>query len=290
MNEYVILTDSSCDLPSDLINKMNLEVLPLSILVGEKQYKNYADERDIKFKEVYSILRDKQAVKTAAVNVDDFENKIEDIIKAGKDVLYLGFSAALSSTYDNGALAIKNLQKKYPERTLLEVNTRCASLGQGLIVYLANEEQKKGKSIQEVKEFVENTKLNLCHWFTVEDLYHLKRGGRVSSATAVIGSMLNIKPVMHMDDEGRLINVTKVRGRKTSIDALFNKAKETAINPETQTMFISHGDCVEDAEYLAKRLKKELGVKDVVINYVGPVIGTHSGPGTLALFFIGEQR
>ena len=185
---------------------------------------------------------------------------------------------------------MRNLQAKYPDRKLLHVNTRCASLGQGLIVYLANLEKENGKSIEDVKKLVEDTVPHLCHWFTVDDLYHLKRGGRVSGATAVIGSMLNIKPVMHMDDEGRLINVTKARGRKAAIDALFNKAKETAIDPSNQTMFISHGDCIEDAIYLSQRVKKELGVKDVVINYVGPVIGAHSGPGTLAFFFVGEHR
>lgn len=290
MNDYIILTDSSCDLPDNLIKEMKIEVLPLSILANNNQYKNYADERDIKFKDVYKILRDKQSVSTSAVNVGDFEDEIEKLVVKGNDVLYLGFSAALSCTYDNGVIAMRNLQAKYPDRKLLHVNTRCASLGQGLIVYLANLEKENGKSIEDVKKLVEDTVPHLCHWFTVDDLYHLKRGGRVSGATAVIGSMLNIKPVMHMDDEGRLINVTKARGRKAAIDALFNKAKETAIDPSNQTMFISHGDCIEDAIYLSQRVKKELGVKDVVINYVGPVIGAHSGPGTLAFFFVGEHR
>lgn len=290
MNEYVIVTDSSCDLSMDLVKQMDLEVLQLSILIGNKQYKNYADEREITFAEVYKHLRNEAAVKTAAVNVEDFTSRIGKILDRGLDVLYLGFSSALSSTYDNGVMAAKSLRESYPDRKLITVDTRSASLGEGMLVHLAFLEKQKGKTMEEVARFVEDTKFHLCHWFTVEDLHHLKRGGRVSSATAVIGSMLSIKPIMHMNNEGKLVNVGKVRGRQRSIDELFNKAKQSAVNPSQQTMFISHGDCEEDAKYLSKRLREELKVVGVIYNFVGPVIGAHSGPGTLALFFVGDKR
>lgn len=290
MREYIIMTDSSCDLPLEIVNDLEISVLPLSLVIDDKKYYNYLDERDITFSEFYKLMRNKKTSKTSAVNPSDFVNEMEKFLKQGKDILYLGFSSGLSCTYNNANTAADQLLKIYPDRKIYTVDTLCASLGQGLLVYLTAMEKQKGKSIEELRDFAENIKLKVCHWFTVEDLYHLKRGGRISSSTAVIGSMLGIKPILHVDNMGKLINVGKVRGRKASINELFNKVKENAIIPSQQTVFISHGDCLDDANYLADLLKKELNVKEVIINYVGPVIGTHSGPGTMAIFFLGNKR
>ena len=229
-------------------------------------------------------------ITTSAIAMDRFISEVEPVLAEGKDVLYLGFSSGLSSTYSAGFVGAQELSEKYPDRKIYSVDTLAASMGQGLLVWYAANMQKDGKSIEEVRDFVENNKMKLAHWFTVNDLFFLKRGGRVSAATALVGTMLNIKPVMHVDDEGHLIKVTTARGRKNAVNSLFEKAKESAINAAEQTMFISHGDCIDDAKYLAARLKDELGVKNVIISYVGPVIGAHSGPGTLALFFIGTNR
>ena len=287
MNKYVIITDSSSDLCKEILCDPDLAMIQLDVLVeGEEPKANC----DIDTKEFYNKLRGKKSATTSAVNIDAFLAVFEPYLKDGTDVLYLGFSSGLSGTYNAGLVAAKELAEKYPERKIYAVDTLAASLGQGLLVDYAVKLKNDGADIETVRDFVEENKLKLCHWFTVDDLFFLKRGGRVSAATAVVGSMLSIKPVLHVDDMGRLINVGKARGRKAAIDALFEKMKETAIDPENQTVFISHGDAIEDAEYLAGRIREELGVKEIKIGYVGPVIGAHAGPGVLALFFIGSER
>lgn len=289
MSQYRIMTDSSCDLPAALAAELELTVLPLTVTIDEKSYTNYLDEREITFKDCYAALRDGREAKTAAANVDSFEQAMEPILQAGEDILYLGFSSALSSTYNAGALAAEQLAEKYPDRKILTVDTLSASMGQGLLVYLTVQQKRAGATIEEARDFAEKNKFHLCHWFTVDDLHHLRRGGRVSATSAVLGTVLNIKPVLHMDNEGRLIFMEKVRGRRASIKRMLEKMRETAIEPEKQIVFMSHGDCIEDAEYLAGRIREEWNV-EVVINYVGPVIVSHSGPGTLALFFLGTER
>lgn len=288
MNNYIILTDSGTDFTPEMIKELDVELLDLTVtLEGEEPRANSA----LDLPELYAFLREKKSASTAAVNLDTFLEVMTPHLEAGKDILYLGFSSGLSSTFASGRLAAEELSEKYPDRKILVADTLCASLGQGLLVYHAAKQRQNGASIEEVRDFVEANKLNLCHWFTIDDLFFLKRGGRVSATTAVVGTMLGIKPVMHVDNEGHLINVSKARGRRASIDALFDKAKETMIGDRSEAVvFISHGDCIEDAEYLADRIRKELGVKEVRIGYVGAVIGSHSGPGTLALFFLGSQR
>ena len=290
MSQYIIMTDSSCDLPAQLAAELELEVLPLSVLIDGKSYVNYLDERDISFADCYATLRAGKSATTSAVNVEAFVEAMERHLQAGEDILYLGFSSALSGTYNAGAVAAQQLAEKYPERKLYAVDTLSASMGQGLLVYLTVQQKRAGATIEEARDYAEAQKLHLCHWFTVDDLNHLHRGGRVSATSAVLGTVLNIKPVLHMDDEGRLIFMEKVRGRRNSIKRMLEKMRETAIEPEKQIVFMSHGDCIEDAEYLAGRIREEWNVQDVVINYVGPVIGAHSGPGTLALFFLGTHR
>ena len=290
MSDYVIMTDSSCDLPASLAEKMELTVLPLYVDVDGQKYTNYLDEREISFSEIYAKLRTKCPAKTSAVNMNDFMGPMEALLKDGKDILYIGFSSGLSGTYNAGVMAAQELSEKYPERKIYTVDSLCASLGQGLLIFHAWQEKQKGKSIEEVRDFTENTKLHLCHWFTIDDLMFLKRGGRVSGATAIVGSMLSIKPVMHVDNDGHLIKVSTARGRKASIKALADRAERLGINLKNQTIFISHGDCLDEANYLADIMRTRFGVKDVVVNYVGPVIGAHSGPGTIALFFLGTER
>lgn len=290
MGEYVILTDSSADLSAELVAELGVEVLPLSFTMEDKTYYNWPDNRDIDPGDFYARLRGGAMATTSAVNVADYTETIEPMLKAGKDVLVLAFSSGLSATCHSAQIAAEELMEQYPDRKVYVVDTLCASLGQGLLVWYAAQQKKQGKSIEEVRDWTEAHKLNLCHWFTVDDLHFLKRGGRISAATAVLGTMLSIKPVMHVDNEGHLIKVGTARGRNASLKALVDHMAETAQNPGEQVVFISHGDCLADAQKVADDVKARFGVKTVVINYVGPVIGAHSGPGTVALFFLGSVR
>lgn len=289
MKDYVIITDSSCDLPASLAEKLRIDIAMLTVSIGGDEYKNYLDEREITFGDFYKRLRSGENAVTSAANEGDFIAQFTPYLEAGKDILYIGFSSALSGTYQNGVIASEELLGKYPDRRIYCVDSKCASLGQGLLVYLTALRRENGADFDEACTFASETAPRICHWFTVDDLFFLKRGGRVSSAIAVVGSMLNTKPVLHVDDEGRLINMSTARGRKASIKALFAKVRDTSDNIAEQTVFISHGDCIDDAKYLEGMIK-ELGVKEVIINHVGPVIGAHSGPGTLAVFFLGPKR
>jgi len=222
--------------------------------------------------------------------MNQYVEAIEPLLQAGRDVLVLAFSSGLSATFQSSKLAVEELSEKYPERKLYTVDTLCASLGQGLLVWYAARMKNEGRGIGAVRDWLEENKLHLCHWFTVDDLHFLKRGGRISSATAVLGTMLSIKPVMHVDDAGHLINVGKARGRKASLTALADKVGELAEDPASQTMYISHSACLEDAQFVADEVKRRYGVKEIVINSIGPVIGAHTGPGCVALFFMGKHR
>lgn len=287
MNDYVILTDSSCDLPDDIVKKYQLEILQLDFIVeGEGSFHN--DQADIE--KVYSKLRNGANIKTSAANISQASEAIEALFNQKKDILYLGFSSGLSSTYQTVYMAGQELMEEYPERKMISVDTLAASMGQGLLVYKACQAKDSGKSLEENAQYIEEIKLKLCHWFTVDDLFFLKRGGRISGVIATVGTMLSIKPILHVDDEGHLINVSKVRGRKAAITELANRMEKLAVHPEDQDIFISHGDCIEDAEKLASIIKERFGNDRITISYVGPVIGAHSGPGTLALFFLGEHR
>lgn len=287
---YVIVTDSSCDLPAELAQELELAVLPLTLTLGGKEYANYLDGREIGFSEFYGRIRQGEVAVTAAANLEGYLSIMEPILQAGKDILLLVFSSGLSSTYQVSLLAAEELSQKYPQRKILPVDTLCASMGQGLLVYLAARQQGEGKSLQEVRDWVEKEKYHLCHWFTVDDLMYLKRGGRLNAATALVGTALGIKPVLHIDNEGHLINMGKARGRRASLTALVDKMAELAVEPQGQVAFISHGDCLEDAKAVEQMLKQRLGVKKVIISYVGPVIGAHTGPGVVALFFLGKER
>ena len=290
MNDYVLLTDSSADLSEELVKELGVEVLPLSFTMEDKTYRNWPDNREMDPEEFYRMLREGGMATTSAVNVGDYTETITPMLEEGKDVLVLAFSSGLSATCHSAQIAAQELMEQFPGRTVAVVDTLCASMGQGLLVWYAARMKQEGKSLEEVRDWVETNKLHLCHWFTVSDLHFLKRGGRISPATAVLGTMLSIKPVMHVDDEGHLIKVGTARGRGASLKALVDHMAETAVDPGSQTVFISHGGCLEDAQKVAQDVKARFGTKEVVINYVGPVIGAHSGPGTVALFFLGSKR
>ena len=290
MRDYVILTDSCCDLSAQMAEELGVQVMPMRLLLDDQEYLNYLDGREIGFKDFYDRVRGGSMPTTSALNVGEFEEAMRAILETGKDVLYLGFSSGLSTTYQSSVIAADGLRSEFPDSKIIVVDTLTASMGQGLLVYLCAQQKKAGKTMEEVRDYAEEIKLNICHWVTVDDLNHLKRGGRVSAATALFGTMLTIKPIIHVDNEGHLINVGKARGRKASLMTLADEMAKTAINPAEQTVFISHGDCIDDVNTLADELRSRLGVKEVVINYIGPVIGSHTGAGVVALFFVGEHR
>lgn len=290
MSDFVILTDSAADLGADLVAQLQIQVIPLTFTVQDRTYSNYPDNREMDPAAFYRMLRDGESATTSALNMTQYIEAIEPLLQAGNDVLVLSFSSGLSSTYHSSTLAVEELQERYPQRKLYTVDTLCASLGQGLLVYLAAKEREKGHSIEEVRDWVEARKLNLCHQFTVDDLHFLKRGGRISATTAMVGSMLQIKPVLHVNDDGKLVTVGKARGRHAALKALVDKMEVTAISPREQTVFISHGGCPEDAEMVAQMVRDRMGIQQIYINYIGPVIGAHSGPGTVALFYVGAER
>ena len=285
--DFQIITDSCCDFPTPMYGQLGLTFVPLTV---EFRGNTFDDKNDDTLKDMYQGLRAGEVAKTSAVNPSRWSQAMEKALAAGKDVLVLAFSSGLSTTYQSAVIAAEELKDAYPDRKIQVIDTLCASMGQGLLVWYACKKRDEGLSLDEVAQWVLDNRLHLCHWFTVDDLMYLKRGGRISAATALVGTMLQIKPLLHVDDEGHLINMTKTRGRKAAIDAMVKKAQELGAGYDNSTMFISHGDCLPDAEYLSRQLKEKCGVKDVVISYVGAVIGSHSGPGTLALFFLGSHR
>lgn len=287
---YEIVTDSSANLTDSMIDEYGIHIISLFFTVDGKEYKSYEKGVETNIKQFYGMMREGKMINTSHINLEVCKNAFEEILSQGKDVLYIGFSSALSGTYGTGAVAAKELKEKYPDRKIYAVDSLAASMGEGLLVYYAARMRQEGKDIDDVRDWVESNKLKLCHWFTVDDLNFLKRGGRVSAAAAFFGTALSIKPVMHVDDDGRLIPVSKVRGRKNSLHALVKEMENTCTEPEGQMVFISHGDCMEDAQYVERLVREKFPVKEVVINYVDPVIGAHSGPGTVALFFIGTRR
>ena len=287
MSNYKIITDSGCDLPKSMADSLGLTISPLYVNFRGVVTPDSVDEG---IQEMYAGLRAGEVATTSAINPQQWSDAIEAILAEGLDALVLTFSSGLSTTYQSAVIASTELAEKYPQRKIRVVDTLAASLGQGLLVWYACKKQQEGMSLDALADWVVETLPNLCMWFTVDDLMYLKRGGRVSAATALVGTMLNIKPVLHVDDQGHLISKAKVRGRKAAIEALADKMAQLALPGENDTVFICHGDCIKDAEHLAAILKEKHGVKEVFIGYTGAVIGSHSGPGTLALFFIGQHR
>ena len=286
MSEFVIITDSASDLPDKVVKELGVEVIPLTYYVNEEPFTNYPDHSEMPISEFYSKLRGGANVHTSAVNPADFEDAFKVYLEAGKDILYIGFSSALSATYQNAKNAAEELSEEFPERKVYTVDSRCASTGGGLLTYLVCKYKEKGADIDACRDYAESMKDRIVHEFTVDDLGQLKRGGRISAATALVGSMLNIKPLLHVSDDGRLVSVGKVRGRRASIVSIAEKAIAAACDGNETPMFICHGDCIEDAELLAKLVNEKLPEKEIIIGYTGPVIGSHSGQGTLAIFVV----
>lgn len=281
---YRIFVESSADLSKAQLAEYNISCIEMEFMHEDKAY----TQNDVSIKEFYDMMRDGAHMTTSAANVSSYITKFATALEAGEDVLLLSFSSGLSCSYNNALLAAEELSEKYPERKIVVVDTLCASLGHGLIAYLTAKKRDEGASITEAASYAEELIPKLCHSFTVETLKYLHRGGRVSTATAVAGSVLGIKPVMFMNNEGKLIACGKVRGRKASLEALADKLKTHAIDSKNQTVFISQADCMDDAKVLEKMIKPY--VKEVVIGNIGPLIGSHAGPGTVALFFVGDER
>ena len=288
MTPYVLFADSSCDLPESLMHEWEIHYSSLSFLFNDsdKIYRNY----DMTAKDFYEKIRSGHSATTSSVNSADFEEAFSAELEKGNDILYLGFSTGLSATYQSACVAADELKNRFPDRKIITVDTLAASGGYGMIVYLTRKQKLAGATIEEAARYAENLKLHQCHWFTVDDLSYLIKGGRVVTALASVGSKLKIKPVMHMDNAGHLIPVTMARGRKNSLKALADRYGKLAQEPGAGPVFISHGDCMEDVEYLEKVLKEEYGAEVERVVDVGPVIGSHTGPGVVALFFIGTER
>lgn len=286
-NDYIIFTDSTCDLEPEYADTLGVSVISLEFTY---EGKSYCDGTGMSYKDFYDLLREKKNVTTSQINAGTFVEKFEPYLKEGRDILYIAFSSGLSGTFASAQIAREELLKNYPERKVFIVDSLCASMGEGLLVYHAVQKKREGLSIDELTTWLEAHKLNVCHWFTVDDLFHLKRGGRVSAASAVLGTMLGVKPVMHVDNAGKLILMEKARGRKAALNSLIEHMKATATVAANDVVFISHGDAIEDANFVKELVLKAFPVKEVRINYVGSVIGSHSGPGTLALFFMGKDR
>lgn len=287
MATFQIITDSCCDLPAQVLAEREIKLVSLNL---HFRGQTIADSTGDHIKTLYDALRSGEAATTSAVNPETWRGAIEPVLAEGRDALVLAFSSGLSTTYQSAVIAANELAEQYPERTVKVVDTLSASLGQGLMVWYACNKRDAGRSLEEVCAWCEENKQHVCQWFTVDDLMYLKRGGRVSAATALVGTMLNIKPVLHVDPEGHLISKSKVRGRKAAIEAVAAKLAELGEGWDNSTVFISHGDCLGEAEQLADILKAKYGVKEVLINYVGAVIGSHAGPGTIAFFFLGKHR
>lgn len=287
---FEIVTDSTANLPEDIIEQYNLSILSLSFIVEGTEYKGYVKGETVDLNQFYQMMREKKEITTSLANTQAAYDMMKPILEAGKDVLYLAFSSGLSSTYQAVNAAVEELKEEFPNRKIFCVDSLSAALGEGLFVKYVIDKREEGASIEDAYQWAIDNRLKIVHAFTVDDLFFLKRGGRISAATAVIGTALNVKPVLHVDNEGHLISLNNVRGRKKSLDALVKMMEEKVENPEGQVVYISHGDCIKDAEYVANKVKERFPVKEVMIRTLDPVIGAHSGPGTVALFFYGKER
>ncbi len=288
MSNYKIITDSACDLPQAMRQELDVTVTPLRLLFRGENIPDSVEDENIK--EIYRGLRAGEDAKTSAVNPEGWANVMEPVLSAGQDALVLTFSSGLSTTCQSAVIAAEELLEKYPDRKIRVVDTLAAALGQGLLVWYTCKKRDEGLSLEELAAWVEDHKLNLAHWFTVDDLMYLKRGGRISAATALVGTMLQIKPILCVDKEGHLINVAKARGRKAALSGLVKKMVELGEGFDQDMVFICHGDCIDDAEAVKTMVLEQTGAKNVMIGNLGAVIGSHAGPGTVSVFFMGKAR
>lgn len=289
MDKYIIVSDATLDLPVNVINEYDIKVIPMGVSIDDRQYTHYPDERELVVEEFYAKLKNGQIPHTTQITPAIFTDFFTEILEQGYDILYIAFSSGLSGTYNTSQLVIRELNEDYPERKIYSVDSLCASVGEGLLVLNAAIQKQNGLSIKELKDWLEQNKTKARHWFTVKDLFHLKRGGRITSIEAIVGTALRIRPVLSMDDLGKLTVVTKIRGSRAELDFLVTKLMKEGIDTESQTVIIGHGDALEQAQELEKLLREKVTVKNVIIAKIGPVIGTHTGPGMLALTFMGEN-
>ena len=289
MRDYVITTDNNSDLPEEYYKEHGVGCTYLSYSMDGT---DYTKETFLPVHDFYERMRNGSLPTTAQVNPQDVRDMMVPYLEAGKDILHIAFSSGLSGTYQNCCIAAEELREEYPQRSIVVIDSLAASLGQGLLVHFAQQRKEAGEDMDQVAAWVEEHKNNLVHVFTVDDLNHLYRGGRVSRTTAILGGMLNIKPVLHVDEEGKLIAIGKVRGRKKALLELVRLMDEKigSYRESCDTIFVSHGDCREEAEFVVEKVKEKYPVKTVIINPVGATIGAHSGPGTLALFFLGDKK
>jgi DegV family protein with EDD domain len=291
LSDYVIVTDAACDLPAKMADDAGIVVVPMDLVVGDDNYKHYLDAREISCHDFYERLANGEMATTAQINPYEYTKVFEPLLQAGKDVIYLALTSGLSNTYNVSVLVGQELQEKYPERKIYCLDTLCPSGGEGFLVYHASKKKAEGMSIDELKEWVLENRTKVAHWFTLYDINYLRRSGRVSVLAAGLANMLSIKPVLHVDNKGFLVAVSKARGRKKSLAALVEHMEQTFINPEGQTVFICHGDYEEDAKYVEQLIRERVPqAKDIVISNIGPIIGAHTGPGVLSIFFWCTER
>lgn len=289
MKEYVITTDSTVDLPKEYLKEHHITYLPLSYMINGDTYK---DMDGLSHKEFFDCIRKGAMPTTSQVNPDEAKEKFESIIKEGKDILHIAFSSGLSGSYNSACIAAKELSDLYPKAKIIVIDSLCASLGEGLLLCKTIEQKAQGKNLEELAQWVEEHKLNVCSLVTVDDLFHLQRGGRVSKASAIIGTMVQIKPIIRVDEEGKLQVIGKMRGRKKSLNHLVDMMEDAIKDYEEKNdiVAITHGDCIEDAEYVAQQIKTRFHIQNVLINGIGTVIGSHTGPGVIGLFYMANKR
>lgn len=289
MGDYIIVSDATLDLPAEVVNEYDIRVIPMGVSVDEVEYIHYPDYRFLPINDFYSKLKNGSVSRTSQITPTAFHEYFGEILKEGKDILYIAFSSGLSGTYYTSQVVINELTDEYPDRKLYSVDTLCASVGEGLLVYLAAMQKKKGLSIDELRDWIEDNKRKIRHWFTVKDLYYLKRGGRITSVEAFVGTALKIRPVLSTDECGKLVVKSKIRGSKAELELLVNKLETEGIDIKSQTVIIGHADNIEQAKELETIIREKNLVKDILIANIGPVIGTHTGPGMLALVFVGND-
>lgn len=287
MGDYIISVNSTVDMPKEWLEKRNVPVIPLKYTIDDQTYN---DMEGLTSKEFFGKLREGKMAVTTQINPEEAKEHLEKLVKTGKDVLHLAFSSGLSGTYNSMRIAAEELKEDYPEQKIIIIDTLCACMGEGLLLYYALKHKEEGMSLEELASWVEDNKLHVCHNVTVDDLHHLQRGGRISKTAAVLGTMVQIKPIIHVDSEGKLQVIGKERGRKKSIQKIVDMAVERSKGWDNEIILITHGDCLEDAEYTAKVVREKMGIDNILLNNIGTVIGSHTGPGVLAVFHMGEKR
>lgn len=290
MSEYIIAAESTADLSPSVIRELDVEIVPMHFFHKTKKMRDYPDHRDMPMEKFYELLSKGEVITTAAVNINDICEVVEPYLKKGIDVLYPSFSGALSASYNCALLARDELLEKYPERKFIVIDTKGGSLGQGLLIYHAVMKKRKGMTIEQTAKWLEDNKNKLNHWFTLDDLMILKRGGRISATSALLGTALGIKPILHVDMDGRLVLAGKARGRNQSLNSLIKALEKYGEDVKNQVIFISHANAFKDAKFLETKIKELFNPKKIYINTIGPVIGAHGGPGTIALFFLGAEK